>query len=686
MLNVPDFAPFLRDLAQKLNPACAELPPSEDPIYCEFRSKADLEAAAQHCGASEHIFEVIANDELVRRQKRLFSDLEGRLIAANIRGGNILVDGSPLPGFFHWHSNGKSTLVQLPEEGVDAESLQAGATDEEELATVGRKQLGSEACPRASSAAEGCEIPRGELTEDQIRQWLAWIDVAALEEDTLQRIRRALHHYLDGSNAGLRLWHDLCRRSPSYEHAAREQEYRKLGSAGQERSTINIVYDVAFSGLIKNLNAQIAWRMDSTNSAIYQLVAKQVISVTPVKLTNEYRNRMFPKLTNGVVKLENPIAIWQSHPDRRDVYGLCAENSPEVFIKRPEGGYLLNIFRGLADPGEAGQCERFKQFLFEVICSGRSEIFEWVWKWLAWVVQNPTKPPLTAIMLNGRQGTGKNLFYGYFAKAIGEDNCYLTHTSEELLAKHNQLFQGRRLCCADEAYFESDPRQRNEMKGKITGDSITVNPKGVSQYLVPNMAAWLFLSNSEKSPENSDDGRRITYLTPSDQYIPMHGREASDAYYSPIYEERDGNGPASLLRELLDTDLTGFKPYPKLTTPEGLIAAKHGDLGDNEWFREIVETGEFRMLVTQRSDGHYMVHQTYAKEYALEHQRKRNKRVNDQAAGVLFKKLGFEKGGKGHKFWIIPPLVDVRKAWILKVTLTPDFLDHPDWESDAWEV
>ena len=322
---------------------------------------------------------------------------------------------------------------------------------------------------------------------------------------------------------------------------------------------------------------------------------------------------MFPKLTNGVVKPENPIAIWQCHSDRRDAYGICAENSPEVFIKRPEGGFLLNIFRGLATPGEAGECERFKHFLFEVICSGRSEVYEWVWKWMAWVAQNPTKPPMSAIMLNGRQGTGKNLWYGYFAKAIGEEHCYLTSNSEELFAKHNHLFQGKRLCCADEAYFESDPRHRNEMKGKITGDAMTVNPKGVGQYLVPNMAAWMILTNSDRSPENTADARRVTCLTPCDKYIPMHGKEASDAYYSPIYEERDGNGPASLLRELLNTDLTGFKPYPKLSTPEGLIAAKHGDLGDNEWFREIVETGEVHMLVTKQSDGLYTVHQTDAK-------------------------------------------------------------------------
>lgn len=73
------------------------------------------------------------------------------------------------------------------------------------------------------------------------------------------------------------------------------------------------------------------------------------------------------------------------------------------------------------------------------------------------------------------------------------------------------------------------------------------------------------------------------------------------------------------------------------------------------------------------------------KECALSHQRKRSKRVNDQSAGVLLQKLGFEKFGKGHKHRLFPALVDVRKAWLDKITSTPEFLDNPDWESDTWD-
>ena len=343
MPNVPDFAPFLKELAQKLNPAGGDLPPSEqESIDCEFRSRADLEVAEKHCGSGAHIFEVIENDELIARQSRVFSDLEGRLIAENIRGGNILVDGLPLPGFFHWHSNGNATLVQSPEAGADAEPSQAGPPDEEQLATVDREQPNDDTRPRASSAAEGCEIPRGKLTEDQIHQWLEWIDVAALEEATFQRIGRALNHHLDGNNAGRRLWHDLCRRSASYEQAAREQEYRKFSSAAQGRDTIGIVYDLAVSGLMKNLNAEIAWRKDGNNSAVYQLVGKQVITASRMKLFDEYRNRPFPQLTKGTVKLANPIDIWQSHTQNAEMYVAYAR-----WIRRKSSSKIRTADSGL---------------------------------------------------------------------------------------------------------------------------------------------------------------------------------------------------------------------------------------------------------------------------------------------------------------------------------------------------
>ena len=537
---------------------------------------------------------------------------------------------------------------------------------------------------RGSSATQDGEIGRGKVTEDQIRRWLGWVDVAELPPDTWLGIGMALHHHFDGGNTGLRLWQELSHRSDRHKQETVEQQYRGFNSTA--RGAMRMVYELAVSSLVTSLNLQLAWRKDSSNSAAYQLVDEQVITVSLKKLTDEYRNRPFPQLTaKGAIVEANPIDIWQANPKRRDVYGICAEDSRETFIERAPGSFWLNIFPGLAKPGEPGKCGRFKQFIFEVICDGRQWVYDWVWKWMAWIVQNPTKPPLSAIMLNGRQGTGKNLFYSYLAKAIGEKLCYLTQNSEELFAKHNHLLQGRRLCCADEAYFDGDPRQRNEMKGKITGDSITVNPKGVSQYVVPNMAAWLLLSNSEKSPDNSDDSRRITYITPSDKYIPTRDEKTSHAYYTPIYEERDGEGPASLLRELLDADLTGFKPYPKLSTPEGKIAAKHGDLGDAEWFRDAVETGEFPIRVTRRADGLYMVHQTEAKDYAIRFQKSRGKRSNDQSAGLVLQKLGWERGGKSNKFRIVPPLVEVRKAWIEKIARLPDFLDNPDWEKDEWE-
>lgn len=71
--------------------------------------------------------------------------------------------------------DGKATLVQIPEPGaVPAPSQTEPAL---ELATVDPVQPGDEARPRSSSAAEGCEIPCGKLTEGQICQWLEWIDV-----------------------------------------------------------------------------------------------------------------------------------------------------------------------------------------------------------------------------------------------------------------------------------------------------------------------------------------------------------------------------------------------------------------------------------------------------------------------------------------------------------------------------
>ena len=150
MLNVTDFAPFLNQLAHDLNRFQADrLPSEQNLIYREFRSQAELGAALQYSGTDERVFEVIADNRPAERLTACFSEVKSELIAANIKGGNILVDGSPLPGFFRWHSDGRATLVPSRETSTHSVWSQA------------KPNPGEEKLAGASCAAKSCEIPRG---------------------------------------------------------------------------------------------------------------------------------------------------------------------------------------------------------------------------------------------------------------------------------------------------------------------------------------------------------------------------------------------------------------------------------------------------------------------------------------------------------------------------------------------
>ena len=127
MQYVENFADDLKQLAQKRNAFASHVPEMDrQPIYQQFRAKADLEIARQFSGEKNHLFEAIRNGEKVGEITASFHSAEAWLIRQNILGANLAVDGEALPGFFQWHSEDEVTLVPVPAPNVAATPPSAG--------------------------------------------------------------------------------------------------------------------------------------------------------------------------------------------------------------------------------------------------------------------------------------------------------------------------------------------------------------------------------------------------------------------------------------------------------------------------------------------------------------------------------------------------------------------------------
>lgn len=194
-------------------------------------------------------------------------------------------------------------------------------------------------------------------------------------------------------------------------------------------------------------------------------------------------------------------------------------------------------------------CEKFLDHIKTNVCCGNAEHYSCLMAWLADAVQNPTKRGGTAVVLRGKQGTGKSLF----GKAIGKlFNQHFSQVSDlrHLVGSFNNHLQDCVLLLADEAFLSDDRRSESILKALITEEHIVIEKKGFDAKLHPNYIHLIIASNSEWTTPVTMDARRFFVLDVADN----HCRDSR--YFGDIIEELENGGYGALWQQLMTVDLT----------------------------------------------------------------------------------------------------------------------------------
>ena len=134
------------------------------------------------------------------------------------------------------------------------------------------------------------------------------------------------------------------------------------------------------------------------------------------------------------------------HTHRRQY--LRAEFLPG--LEAPEG--VLNLFHGFSTQPKDGICDRFWNFVIDVICADNEKTADWLFSYLAHMFQKPWDPPEVAIVLRGRQGVGKNFFVEHVGSIIEQYSLTVTNP-KHLVGSFNRHLMDKLLVFADEAFF-----------------------------------------------------------------------------------------------------------------------------------------------------------------------------------------------------------------------------------------
>lgn len=271
---------------------------------------------------------------------------------------------------------------------------------------------------------------------------------------------------------------------------------------------------------------------------------------------NQYENTSI-QCSDGKVRTKSDI--WLKSHKRRQYNGIVFDPTSEC------DPCYYNIWKGFAVTPKKGDCSLFWDHIRDNICSGDNNKYLYIRKWIAYVFQHPDEVH-TALVLCGKQGTGKNFFVDSIGKLLGHHYLLLSSLSE-LLSNFNFHLKNAVLIHANEAIWGGNKKEVGALKTMITEQTGVIEGKGKDRITVRNFK-HLILSSNEDWPVHIDpDDRRFAIFQVSD------ARKEDHPYFATIQKQLDNGGYEALLNDLLSEELKEFKPR-MLPSNEGSFKIK----------------------------------------------------------------------------------------------------------------
>ncbi len=158
-------------------------------------------------------------------------------------------------------------------------------------------------------------------------------------------------------------------------------------------------------------------------------------------------------------------------------------------------------------------------------------------------------------------GVGKSLFFEGLVGGLYRDSSKMfTSDQRHLTGNFTGHLENKLFAFSDEALFAGDKAAGNIVKHRMTGRTLTIEPKGQTAYEVKNILNLAFASNSPY-PLPMDEGlaRRLMFFRVGDA-TPQNKRVAAQAY-----DAVNEGGMAQFWLEMRTRDISKFRPgqFPK---------------------------------------------------------------------------------------------------------------------------
>lgn len=282
---------------------------------------------------------------------------------------------------------------------------------------------------------------------------------------------------------------------------------------------------------------------------------------------------------DGKIKSVSWAKAWHSHRDRRQYDGV-------EFFPNPDGAQgtpnYLNFWRGFeVKPSPTGTYGLFRDHLLKNVCGENTELFNYVFGWMAHIVQKPRERLGTAIVLRGRRGTGKSKV-GEVLGSLFSTHYFQVDEARYITGQFNAHMASCLLLQADEAVWAGDKAAEGRLKGLITSEMQMIESKGVDPIRLRNYLRVIMTSNEGWVVPAGMDERRFCVLDVGSLSAQNH------EYFGEMDDQLNNGGRERLLYDLLNFDLRKVDLW-HIPQTHALLEQKIRSLDpiDDFWFNRI---------------------------------------------------------------------------------------------------
>ena len=251
------------------------------------------------------------------------------------------------------------------------------------------------------------------------------------------------------------------------------------------------------------------------------------------------------------------IFRWENNPYKNSlIYSGYQFRSPVSAI--------FSVFRGFPykflKQANGLILQPFLEHVLNVICDGNEDCQVFLLQWLAYIVQNPGWKNISAVLILGKQGTGKNTFTNILASIFG---CYCNpnSTMDTVVGRFNDSIRDKMLIIVNEVSGK-DYNKSNKFKTYITEGQVEVEQKFRPKMSTENNANFILLSN-EKVPIHIPSDDRRFFVVESKSPFPKEGLNKEQLEITIRDERRYFENLRNLAtnKEFCENLLTFFKNF-----------------------------------------------------------------------------------------------------------------------------